>query len=100
MTPQLKGSKQEKMASKVKNVQWATQHCKFGWHVNGIFRADQNGFSIYAVDRANGKDLLVTGESNCKLNLWRYPANVEVRPGVLASWRPGTPFFPSSRACI
>jgi hypothetical protein len=40
IAPALKGSAREN-APAVKNVQWATSTCKFGWAVNGIFRPDQ-----------------------------------------------------------
>jgi hypothetical protein len=40
ITPSFKGSAREN-APAVKNAQWATTTCKFGWAVNGIFRPDQ-----------------------------------------------------------
>ena len=77
VVPGLKGSKQEKSASKLKNTQWATQTCKFGWYVNGIFRPGQEGFRIATVDRAFSKDVIATGEDTGKINLFRHPCNSE-----------------------
>ena len=79
ITPNLKGSTHQPSAPAVKNVQWATSTCKFGWAVNGIFRPDQNGGSIQSVAISNARDLIVTGEATKTVNLWRYPCNVEVR---------------------
>ena len=77
VVPGLKGSKQEKSASKLKNTQWASQSCKFGWFVNGIFRPGQEGFRINTVDRAPSRDVIATGEDTGKINLFRYPCNSE-----------------------
>lgn len=37
-------------ASNTKDMLWASQHCKFGWFVDGIFPKDVSGDHVNAVD--------------------------------------------------
>ena len=79
VVPGLKGSKQEARASKMKNVTWSSQTCKFGWAVDGLFRFNQGqeGFAIMATDRAHALPLQATGETDKAVHLWRAPCTKE-----------------------
>eukprot|EP00455_Lapot_gusevi_P033659 TRINITY_DN3687_c0_g3_i2.p1 TRINITY_DN3687_c0_g3~~TRINITY_DN3687_c0_g3_i2.p1 ORF type:complete len:105 (-),score=26.48 TRINITY_DN3687_c0_g3_i2:64-378(-) len=61
----------------MKNVDWYSQTCKFGWPVNGIFRPDQSGYEINTVDRSNARDLLAIGDDDGRISLFRFPCNVQ-----------------------
>eukprot|EP00455_Lapot_gusevi_P033657 TRINITY_DN3687_c0_g1_i1.p1 TRINITY_DN3687_c0_g1~~TRINITY_DN3687_c0_g1_i1.p1 ORF type:complete len:923 (+),score=318.78 TRINITY_DN3687_c0_g1_i1:72-2840(+) len=77
ITPAIQGSTQHKHASTMKNVDWYSQTCKFGWPVNGIFRPDQSGYEINTVDRSNARDLLAIGDDDGRISLFRFPCNVQ-----------------------
>jgi len=69
----LKKSKQIPYATQLKDVQWATQTCTFGWPVQGVFDPSQDGTDVNCVDRAPGDTLLASGDDYGYVNLFRYP---------------------------
>jgi microtubule-associated protein-like 1/2 len=69
----LKSSRQNKSASALKDVKWATQTCCFGWPVQGIFDPSQDGSDINTCDSNANKSLIVTGDDFGNVNLFRYP---------------------------
>lgn len=74
----LKKSKQETSAKKLKDQNWQTQCTKFGWHVDGIFvRPDgseiADGSAINSVAVNKSKTLCITGDDEGNVNLFRYP---------------------------
>ena len=64
-------------ASALRDVNWGTWTCVLGWPVQGIWQAEQDGTDINAVDRSHSRDkpLLVTGDDNGKVTLFRYPCS-------------------------
>jgi WD40 repeat protein len=74
----LKASAQNPNAKLLKDVEWTTQSCKFGWWVDGVFmRADgtegQDGSNVNSVDAQFDKQLCITGDDEGNVNLFRYP---------------------------
>lgn len=60
--------------SDVRDVKWVTFTCMFGWPVQGIWPALADGTDINSVDRNNSNTLLVTGDDNRRVKLFRYPS--------------------------
>jgi len=58
-------------------VKFASQHVKFGWHVEGIFPRGTDGSHINRVNGSPDGNLLITGDDWCNVRLFRDP----VRPG-------------------
>jgi WD40 repeat protein len=84
---ELKKSKQETSAKKLRDMTWASQCTKFGWHVDGIFvRPDgseiADGSAINSVAVNKSKTLCITGDDEGNVNLFRYPVRkgAEVAP--------------------
>jgi len=69
----LNKSKQITHASQLKDVKWASQTCKFGWPVQGVFDPSQDGTDINCVDRSPDSQLLASGDDYGYVNLFRYP---------------------------
>jgi len=69
----LKNSRQNKSPSALKDVKWATQTCVLGWPVQGIFEPSQDGSDINSCDTSRTQSLVVTGDDNGNVNLFRYP---------------------------
>ena len=65
--------KQVTSASAMRDVAWATHTCKLGWPVQGIFDPSQGGQDINSVDVNPTKTLVVTGDDNGDVKLFRYP---------------------------
>jgi len=63
-------------ASATKDIEWATWTSKIGWPVQGIFKGvdytDTN-----TCHRANNQKVLVTGDDDGYVNLFKYPSVVE-----------------------
>ena len=70
----LKSASQITSASSVKDVKWATQTCSLGWSVQGIYDPSQDGQDVNACDSSPSKSLIVTGDDQGNVNLFRYPA--------------------------
>ncbi|CAD8171847.1 unnamed protein product [Paramecium pentaurelia] len=56
----------------VKELDWYTWTCLFGFNVQGIYKKDE--YSVTAVCVDNQKQILATGEYNGIINLYQYPA--------------------------
>jgi hypothetical protein len=59
---------------------WASQHCKFGWFVDGIFSKDESGDHINAVDTNEDQSLIVTGDDFGLVSIYRSPARKGCKP--------------------
>lgn len=70
----LSASKQVTSASAMRDVQWATHTCKLGWPVQGIFAPNQGGQDINSCDVNPNKTLIVTGDDDGDVRLFRFPA--------------------------
>jgi WD40 repeat protein len=64
---------QNTAVTSMKDVAWATQHCTFGWPVQGIFSPSMDGTDVNFCDRSPSKALLATGDDFGNVNLFRYP---------------------------
>ena len=57
----------------VKNADWSTLTCKFGFTVQGIYLGSTDPDYINSVGRANALNLICSGRFDFKLNLMNYP---------------------------
>lgn len=53
---------------------WATQTCKLGWDVNGVYRQGMDGTDINSVDASSDRQLLAASDDSGTLTVFRYPA--------------------------
>ena len=67
-------------ASNTTGTLWSSQHCKFGWNVDGIFPKETSGDHINCVDMSQDQALIATGDDFGLVNIFRNPA----RKGVPA----------------
>jgi len=71
---------QEKMSSKLKDEEWATHSCIFGWPVRGIWPEDSDGTDINAIARSHTagrrEGMLATADDYGKVKLFRWPCIV------------------------
>ena len=65
--------KQTKDTNFVKNADWPTLTCKFGFTVQGIYLGSTDPDYINSVGRANALNLICSGRFDFKLNLMNYP---------------------------
>jgi WD40 repeat protein len=67
-------------ASNTKDTLWASQHCKFGWFVDGIFPKDVSGDHINAVDTNEDQTLVAVGDDFGLVQIFRSPARKGCAP--------------------
>ena len=62
----------------MKDTEWATQTCIYGWHVRGIWPEGADGTDINACARSNtgARELVATADDFGKVKLLRYPSIV------------------------
>jgi len=70
---EIESGKQVKKCSDMRNVEWSTFTCKFGWPVQGIAMGSNNPNFINSVYTSNSKQYLVTGDEDKRVNLYYYP---------------------------
>jgi WD40 repeat protein len=75
----LKNSSQERSATLVRDVQWATVSVKFDWSVMGIWRKgdgseEQDYSNINCVDASPSRTLVACGTDEGLVNVFRFPA--------------------------
>lgn len=69
----LKNSKQNTYPTALKDVEWASNSCILTWETQCIWDTDMDGSDVHGVDVNKGKTLVVTGDNNGNVNLFRYP---------------------------
>jgi microtubule-associated protein-like 6 len=67
-------------ASNTTGTDWATQHCKFGWNVDGIFPKGADGTHINAVDQNEDQSLICCGNDYGLVQIFRNPARKGCAP--------------------
>lgn len=71
--------------SKLKGVEWSSQHCIYGWQVQGIWKTAAGNVKpapeVHAVDRSPDGSLIVSGDSLGRVILRRFPS-VEEDHGI------------------
>ena len=69
---------QQRNSSKMRDEQWATQSCIFGWALRGIWQEDADGTDVNACARSNQgeRQLIATADDFGKVKLFRYPCIV------------------------
>ena len=71
---------QEKTGSSMKDEDWQSFACIFGWPMRGIWPEDSDGTDVNACARSNSADqsngLLVTADDFGKVKLFRWPCIV------------------------
>ena len=70
---EIKGASHNPAPSSVKNVEWNTHTCTFGWPVQGIYAPDQDGTDVNICAINNDKTLVATGDDYGYVNLYNYP---------------------------
>eukprot|EP00826_Nyctotherus_ovalis_P052027 TRINITY_DN654_c0_g1_i10.p2 TRINITY_DN654_c0_g1~~TRINITY_DN654_c0_g1_i10.p2 ORF type:complete len:113 (-),score=36.30 TRINITY_DN654_c0_g1_i10:10-348(-) len=60
-------------ASNTKGVEWATQTCKFGWSVQGVFEGDPDFSQVNGVGMSSNEKLIVTGNDYSAVSIFRNP---------------------------
>ncbi|CDW73957.1 help domain containing protein [Stylonychia lemnae] len=60
-------------ASNTTRTQWATQTCKLGWNVEGIYPEGCDGTHINTVDQCNKHQIIATGDDYGLVNIYRNP---------------------------
>jgi len=78
----LSKAKQVTSATAMRDVQWATHTCKLGWPVQGVFDPSQKGSDVNSVDVNVSKSLVVSGDDNGELKLYRYPCMKDAKSRV------------------
>jgi microtubule-associated protein-like 6 len=70
--------RQEKQSSKMRDTEWVTQSCIFGWALRGIWPEDADGTDVNACCRSNtgARELLATADDFGTVKLFRYPCIV------------------------
>jgi WD40 repeat protein len=59
----------------LRDTEWHTWSCVFGWSVQGIWEENAGGEqNVLSVARSNNGSVVVTGDDNNMINLFRYPA--------------------------
>ena len=59
--------------SNTTGTQWASQHCKFGWLVDGIFPKGVDGTHINGVDFSENESLIAAADDYGLVQLYRNP---------------------------
>ena len=67
-------------ASSTVGTQWATNHVKFGWLVEGIFPPGTPGCHINGVDFSHNGQLIATGDDYGLVNVFRNPCRNGHKP--------------------
>ncbi|KAJ3094520.1 Echinoderm microtubule-associated protein-like 5 [Phlyctochytrium planicorne] len=67
-------------ATSVKDVEWATFSCIFGWPVQGIWEKGMDGTDINTLDRNPAKTISASGDDFFNVRLHVYPAVHEEMP--------------------
>lgn len=60
-------------ASNTTGTVWASQHCKFGWTVDGLFPKGTDGSHINGVDASPDQSLIAAGDDYGLVQLFRNP---------------------------
>lgn len=60
-------------ASNTTSTVWFSQHCKFGWCVDGVFPKGTDGSHINGVDMNAQQNLIATGDDFGLVNVFRNP---------------------------
>jgi len=63
-------------ASSFKDEKWASQTCKFGWWVDGIYPSGCDGTHINGTARSPDEKLIVTADDWGMVNLFRNPCRM------------------------
>jgi len=76
---------QEKSSSSMRDEEWATQTCIYGWFVRGVWPEGADGTDINGMGRSNtgDRELVVTSDDFGKVKLFRYPSivpNADCKP--------------------
>mmetsp|Transcript_5834 Transcript_5834/g.9345 ORF Transcript_5834/g.9345 Transcript_5834/m.9345 type:complete len:125 (+) Transcript_5834:1743-2117(+) len=60
-------------ASNTTGTEWASQHCKFGWSVDGIFPKGCDGTHVNGVDINGARTLIACGDDYGLVQIFRNP---------------------------
>jgi len=67
-------------ASSTTGTMWVSQHCKFGWLVDGIFPKGTDGTHINGVDMNEDQSLIACGDDFGLVQVFRNPARKGCQP--------------------
>jgi hypothetical protein len=57
----------------MRDVEWYTWTCKFGYYVQGIFMGSSDPNFVNSTARSNSQKYLITGDDDNYLNIFNYP---------------------------
>ena len=60
-------------ASDTKDLTWATETCKLGWSVQGIYPPGVDGTHVNGVDTLHSEKIIITGDDFGYVNIYNYP---------------------------
>lgn len=69
-------------ASNTKDMEWATQTCKFGWYVQGIIPEGSGPSDVNGVCTNKDHSLIATGDDNGALNIYKSPCVEKGQPNI------------------
>jgi microtubule-associated protein-like 6 len=72
---------EQRTARSMKDTQWQTQTCTFGWALQGTLGMYDDGCLINSAARSAGGTVLITADNYSRLRCWRYPASSTNFPG-------------------
>ena len=67
----------EENLSIVRDISWSTRTCPFGWHSLAAWRNCHGRESVMTCDLSESENVLVTGDTNGRVQLFRYPCSSE-----------------------
>lgn len=57
----------------MKDLNWITQNCKYGYSIQGIYRGITNDSFIRSVERSNNWNLFAIGNDENLLEIFNFP---------------------------
>jgi hypothetical protein len=62
----------------IRNIEWGSWLCAFGWPVKGIWPKGADGTDINAVCRSNSGTIIATSDDSGLVKLFRFPVDTGV----------------------
>ena len=65
--------RQQKSALSMKDIDWSTWSCPYGWPAQGVWPVNEDGTDITSCDRAQSGQSLAVADNFGRIRLYRYP---------------------------
>lgn len=76
----VRAKKQITSASAVRDTQWATWSCPFGWPVQGVYPPESDGSDVNAVARSRDQRVVAVAGDDGTVKLFQYPCVTRAAP--------------------